>query len=41
MLVAAAGIVLVCIGISEYDKPEYYLGIRKQEPLKMKDMLEC
>ena len=40
MLVAAAGIVLVCIGISEYDKPEYYLGIRKQEPLKMKDMLE-
>lgn len=29
MLVAAAGIVLVCIGISEYDKPEYYLGIRK------------
>lgn len=31
---------LVCIGISEYDKPEYYLGIKKQEPLKVKDMLD-
>ena len=40
MIVAAAGIVLVCIGISEYDKPEYYLGIKKQEPLKVKDMLD-
>ncbi len=39
MLVAAIGIVLVCIGISEYDKPEYYLGIAKQEPLKIKDMI--
>lgn len=38
MLVAAVGIVLVCIGISEYDKPEYYLGIAKQEPLKLRDM---
>ena len=40
MLVAAIGIILVCIGISAYDKPEYYLGIKKQEPLKVKDMLE-
>ena len=40
MLVAAVGTVLVCIGISAYDKPEYYLGIKKQEPLKVKDMLE-
>lgn len=40
MLVAAVGIVLVCIGISAYDKPEYYLGIKKQEPLRVKDMLE-
>ena len=40
MLVAAIGTILVCIGISAYDKPEYYLGIKKQEPLKFKDMLE-
>ena len=40
MLVAAIGIILVCIGLSAYDKPEYYLGIKKQEPLKVKDMLE-
>ena len=40
MLVAAVGTVLVCIGISAYDKPEYYLGIKKQEPLRVKDMLE-
>ena len=40
MLVAAIGIVLVSIGVSEYDKPEFYHGIKKQEPLKIKDMLE-
>ena len=40
MLVAAVGTVLVCIGISAYDKPEYYLGIKKQEPLRVRDMLE-
>ena len=40
MLVAAVGTVLACIGISAYDKPEYYMGIKKQEPLKVKDMLE-
>lgn len=40
MLVAGIGILLVCIGVSEYDKPEYYLGIEKQEPLKFKDMFE-
>lgn len=40
MIVAAVGIVLVCIGISEYDKPEYYLGIAKQEPLKFRDMID-
>lgn len=40
IVVAAIGIVLVCIGISEYDKPEYYHGIKKQEPLKMKDMVD-
>ena len=40
IVVAAIGIVLVCIVISEYDKPEYYHGIKKQEPLKMKDMVD-
>ena len=40
MLVGAIGIVLVSIGVSEYDKPEFYHGIKKQEPLKIKDMLE-
>lgn len=40
MLVAAIGIILVCIGVSEYDKPEYYHGIKKQQPLKIKDMIE-
>ncbi len=40
MIVAAVGIVLVCIGISEFDKPEYYLGIAKQEPLKLRDMID-
>lgn len=40
LLVAAIGTVLVCIGVSEFDKPEYYHGIAKHEPLKMKDMIE-
>ena len=39
VVIAAVGIALVCIGISEYDKPEYYHGIKKEEPLKMKDMV--
>lgn len=35
------GTILVCIGISEFDKPEYYGGIdTKQERLKFKDMLD-
>ena len=36
----AIGIFLVCIGVSEYDKPEYYKGVVKNEPLKIKDMIE-
>lgn len=40
IVIAAVGIILVCIGISEYDKPEYYHGIKKNAPLKMKDMVE-
>ena len=38
--IAGVGILLVCIGISEYDKPEFYKGTVKAEPLKMKDMVE-
>lgn len=41
LVLGAIGIVLVCIGISAYDKPEFYNGIdQKKEPLKVKDMLE-
>ena len=35
------GVVLVCIGVSAYDKPENFRGLTKeQEPLKVKDMIE-
>lgn len=38
--VGAVGIVLVCIGVSAFDKPESFSGIgRKQEPLKIKDVI--
>lgn len=40
VLIAFVGTVLVCIGVSEFDKPELYKGIGKQEPLKIKDMLK-
>ena len=41
LLVAAVGVVLVCIGVSAYDKPENFRGLTKeQEPLKVKDMIE-
>lgn len=40
MLLGFIGVILVSIGISEYDKPEYYKGTVKQEPLKIKDMVE-
>lgn len=40
LALGAVGIILVCIGVSEYDKPEYYKGITQSEPLKVKDMLE-
>lgn len=39
LTMGAVGVVLVCIGISAFDKPEYYRGIGKQEPLKIKDMV--
>ena len=34
------GVILVCVGISEYDKPENFRGIGRTERLKLKDMLE-
>ena len=35
----AVGIVLVCIGVSAFDKPENFTGVsKKREPLKIKDM---
>ena len=33
------GVMLVCIGISEYDKPENFEGIGKSERLKLADMV--
>lgn len=41
LIIAAIGIVLVCIGVSEYDKPENFVGLSaKKETLKVKDMIE-
>ncbi len=37
--ISFVGVVLVCIGISEYDKPENFKGIRN-ERLKIRDMLD-
>lgn len=34
------GNILCCIGISAYDKPETFKGLKKQEPLKIKDMVD-
>lgn len=37
---AAVGTLLVCIGVSAFDKPENFTGVsRKREPLKLKDMV--
>lgn len=37
--VAALGTALVCIGISDFDKPEYFKGLKKKkEPLSIKKM---
>lgn len=41
LLMGAVGTLLVCIGISEFDKPEYFEGTDKEkEPLKAKDMMD-
>lgn len=39
LAMGAVGVILVCIGISAFDKPEYYQGIGKREPLKLRDMV--
>lgn len=37
----ALGTLLVCIGVSAFDKPEYFSGLKKKkEPLKLKDMAD-
>lgn len=39
--VSAVGVILTCVGISEFDKPENFVGTSgKREKLKIKDMLE-
>lgn len=39
--IAFVGLILVCIAVSEYDKPENFAGLAtKREPLKVKDMVE-
>ena len=41
LAMGAVGTLLVCIGISAYDRPEYFEGTnQKKEPLKLKDMLD-
>ena len=37
--IAFVGVVLVCIGIAEYDRPENFEGIGKKERLKFSDMV--
>lgn len=37
--VGTLGVILVSIGISAFDRPEYYGGVGKQEPLKIKDII--
>ena len=41
LAIAFVGLILVCIAVSEYDKPENFAGLAtKREPLKVKDMVE-
>lgn len=40
LVVAAVGTLLVCLGVSSYDKPKTFLGTKKSEPLKMGDIIE-
>ena len=38
LIVAAIGTLLVCLGVSAFDKPENFVGTKKAEPLKMADI---
>ncbi len=38
LAMGALGTGLVCVGVSQFDKPENFAGIRKKEPLKLRDM---
>ena len=41
VIVSFVGVLLACIGISEYDKPENFMGTNKtHERLKLRDMLD-
>lgn len=41
LAMGTVGTILVCIGITEFDKPKYFEGINKvKEPLKLRDMLD-
>ncbi len=40
MIVGGIGMILTCIGISDFDKPENFESIGKHEPLKIKDMAD-
>ena len=40
LMVAAIGTLLVCLGVSSFDKPENFVGTKKSEPLKMADVVE-
>ena len=40
LAVGLIGNILCCIGISAYDKPETFAGLKKHEPLKVKDMAD-
>lgn len=40
LIVGLIGNILCCIGVSAYDKPETFTGLKKHEPLKLKDMAD-
>lgn len=40
LVVAGIGTIIVCIGVSAFDKPEYFEGTAKHEPLKVADIFE-
>ena len=40
LIVAAIGTLLVCLGVSAFDKHESFVGTKKAEPLKMADIVE-